>query len=59
MAATMAKQSTKQHLHPWAVYHAKGTPAKLVGIVHDQPMPMRRSSKRSWNTTFPPMSAAD
>jgi hypothetical protein len=37
MAATMAKQSTKQHLHSWAVYHIKGTPAKLVGIVHDQP----------------------
>jgi hypothetical protein len=35
--ATMAKQPTKQHLHSWAVYHIKGTPAKLVGIVYDQP----------------------
>jgi hypothetical protein len=36
---TMAKRSTKQRakLHSWAVYHIKGTPAKFVGIVHDQP----------------------
>jgi len=33
----MAKQPTKQHLHSWAVYHIKRTPAKLVGIVYDQP----------------------
>jgi len=29
----MAKQPTKPpSLHSWAVYHLKGTPAKLVGI---------------------------
>jgi hypothetical protein len=55
----MAKQPTKQHLHSWAVYHIRGTPAKLIGIVYDQPDQMRRSSKRSWNTTFRPMSATD
>ena len=33
----MAKQPTKQHLHSWAVYHLKGTPAKLVGIVDNAP----------------------
>jgi hypothetical protein len=30
----MAKQPPKQQqLHSWAVYHIKGTPAKLVGII--------------------------
>ena len=29
----MAKGPTKQQAHSWAVYHLKGTPAKLVGIV--------------------------
>jgi hypothetical protein len=33
----MAKQPTKQHLHSWAVYHIKGTPAKLVGIIDNAP----------------------
>jgi hypothetical protein len=34
----MAKQPIKPPtLHSWAVYHLKGTPAKLVGIVDDQP----------------------
>jgi hypothetical protein len=37
MAATMAKQPTEKYLHSWAVYHIKGTPAKLVGMVYDQP----------------------
>jgi hypothetical protein len=32
----MTKKPTKQN-HAWAVYHLKGTPAKLVGIVDDQP----------------------
>jgi hypothetical protein len=31
------RTTTKQQLHSWAVYHLKGTPAKLVGIVDDQP----------------------
>jgi hypothetical protein len=29
-----SKQLTKQPAHSWAVYHLKGTPAKLVGIVY-------------------------
>jgi hypothetical protein len=33
----MAKAPTKQLTHSWAVYHLKGTPAKLLGIVYDQP----------------------
>ena len=34
----MAKQPPKkQKLHSWAIYDVKGTPAKLVGIVYDQP----------------------
>jgi hypothetical protein len=27
----------KPQTHSWAVYHLKGTPAKFVGIVYDQP----------------------
>jgi hypothetical protein len=23
--------------HPWSVYHIRGTPAQLIGIVYDQP----------------------
>jgi hypothetical protein len=33
----MTKGPTKEQAHSWAVYHLKGTPAKLVGIVDDQP----------------------
>jgi hypothetical protein len=34
----MAKRPTKpQRTHSWAVYHIKGTPAKLVGIIDDAP----------------------
>ena len=34
----MAKRPTKQQSNPsWAVYHIRGTPAKLVGIVYDAP----------------------
>jgi hypothetical protein len=34
----MPKQPPKQQqLHSWAVYHIKGTPAKLVGIIADAP----------------------
>jgi hypothetical protein len=34
----MAKRATNRHQprwHSWAVYHLKGTPAKLVGIVYN------------------------
>jgi hypothetical protein len=33
----MAKHPTKQQTHSWVVYHLKGTPAKLVGIIDDAP----------------------
>ena len=34
----MPKRPTKQAvLHSWAVYHIKGTPAKLVGIIDNAP----------------------
>jgi hypothetical protein len=55
----MPKRPTKQHLHPWAIYHIKCTPAKLVGIVMINRLPMWRSSKRSRNTMFRRTSAAD
>jgi 1,2-phenylacetyl-CoA epoxidase PaaB subunit len=29
----MAKRTSKQQIHSWAVYHIRGTPAKLVGVV--------------------------
>jgi hypothetical protein len=29
----VAKGPIKEQAHSWAVYHLKGTPAKLVGIV--------------------------
>jgi hypothetical protein len=29
----MAKRTTKQQDHSWAVYHIRGTPARLAGIV--------------------------
>jgi hypothetical protein len=38
MATAMAKQPTKkQQRHSWAVFHIKGTPAKLVGIIDNAP----------------------
>jgi hypothetical protein len=38
MAVAMAKKPTKQpHLHSWAIYVLRGTPAKFVGVVDDQP----------------------
>jgi hypothetical protein len=33
----MANLPKQQAVHSWAVYQLKGTPAKLVGIVCDQP----------------------
>jgi hypothetical protein len=33
----MPKHPTKQQNLSWAVYHIRGTPAQLVGIVDDQP----------------------
>ena len=33
----MAKPPTKPLTHSWSVYHLKGTPARFIGIVFDQP----------------------
>jgi hypothetical protein len=33
----LAKRTSKQQTHSWAVYHLKGTPAQFVGIVDDAP----------------------
>ena len=33
----MPKRPIKQPGHSWAVYHIKGTPAKLVGIIDNAP----------------------
>jgi hypothetical protein len=30
----MRRRLSKPRAHSWAVYHLKGTPAKLVGIVY-------------------------
>ena len=32
----MAKRSTTSQTYSWAVYHIRGTPAKLVGIAPDE-----------------------
>jgi hypothetical protein len=38
MLAAMAKRPTKQQTtHSWAIYRISGSPAKLIGIVHNQP----------------------
>ena len=29
----MTKQPSSKQTHSWAVYHIKGTPAKLIGII--------------------------
>jgi hypothetical protein len=30
----MAKPPVKEQTHSWAVYHIRGTPARLIGIVY-------------------------
>jgi hypothetical protein len=30
----MVRRPTKQTNHSWAVYHIRGTPARLIGIVY-------------------------
>lgn len=39
LVTPMAKRLTiaAQQYHSWAVYHIKGTPAKLVGIIDNAP----------------------
>ena len=32
-----AKRPTKQANHSWALYHIRGTPAQVVGLVYDAP----------------------
>jgi hypothetical protein len=55
----MAKRPTekKPELHSWAVYHIKGTPAKLVGVVYDQPDAESAIKQAIVNTRFRPTSA--
>jgi hypothetical protein len=33
----MVKQPTNQQTHSWAVHHIRGTPARFIGLVYDQP----------------------
>jgi hypothetical protein len=33
----MAKRPTEQQTHYWSIYRLRGTPAQLIGIVHNQP----------------------
>jgi hypothetical protein len=38
----MRKRPTKPQTHSWAIYHAGGTPAKFIGLVHDAPDEAKR-----------------
>jgi hypothetical protein len=33
----MDKPTSKQHNSSWRIYRLRGTPAQLIGLVHDQP----------------------
>ena len=33
----MAKRPTEQQSYSWNIYRLRGTPAQLIGIVHNQP----------------------
>jgi len=55
----MAKRQTKQQSHSWAVYHIKGTPAKLVGIIDNVPDAETAIAQAIEEYQVPPMSAAD
>ena len=43
----MAKQPSSKQTHSWAVYHIKGTPAKLIGIIDapDKETAIKRASE--------------
>jgi hypothetical protein len=46
----MAKRTTKQQDHSWAVYHIRGTPARLAGIVDAPDEESARSNRLSRST---------
>jgi hypothetical protein len=32
----MAKRTSQQQNHSWSIYRLRGTPAQLIGIIHEQ-----------------------
>jgi hypothetical protein len=58
MTKQKPQQPRESALHSWSVYHIKGTPAKLVGIIDDAPDEQALLLERSRNIRCPQMSAA-